>query len=271
MKDHFRIACIQTHPFPCEQEKNIRGMERSFENVMAQHPDTKLIVFPELATSGYECEAAFESLAETKEGPSAKRIGGLAKKYGVYVVYGLPLRDEDGLLYNSQLLLGPDGAVVGHYHKVHLFDTEKKWFHHGSEFPVYETELGRIGMLICYDLLFPETSRCLTLNGAELLVHSTAWEDPYLSDLVRLLPARALESVSYIASCNRVGTDNTLTFSGLSRIVDPRGNVIAATAEGEADYCSAEVFASVENGYRHGYYTMLEERFPLYYNVLVKQ
>lgn len=270
MKNSFRITCIQTKPKACDYEFNISNMEKQIENVMQLHPDTELVVFPELAVTGYECGEAFASLGETEEGPSAKRLGKLAEKFGLHIVFGLPLwGKEDGILYNSQLLIGPDGKVIGRYDKVHLFDTEKRWFTPGKSFPVYETALGKIGLFICYDTFFPECARSLAVKGAEILVNSTNWEDPYAQDMVRMMTARALENICFLACCNRVGRDDVLSFFGLSRIIDPRGNVIAAAAEGEADICTAVVTAAEEEGYRHGYYTMLEERRPELYGALV--
>lgn len=269
MKKQFRVTCIQTRPVACAYETNISVMEKQIENIMALYPDTELVVFPELAVSGYECGEKFKELGETENGSSAKRLGALAEKYGIHIVFGLPLWGDDSILYNSQLLIGPDGKVIGRYDKVHLFDTEKKWFTPGKSFPVYDTALGKIGLFICYDTFFPECARSLAVKGAEMLVNSTNWEDPYAQDMVRMMTARALENVCYLACCNRVGRDNELSFFGLSRIIDPRGNVIAAAMQDEPDICTAVVYAETEEGYRHGYYTMLEERRPELYGGLI--
>ena len=151
-----------------------RKMEQYIQQTMTEYPDTQLIVFPELATSGYEGTVEqFQALAETTEdGESIHRIGTLAAKYGIYIVYGFPERDmiHTDVLYNSAVLIDKDGKPMGTYRKVHPFASEKTWCRAGCEFPVFDTDLGRLGIMICWDTAFPEVARIYGLKGADLLI-----------------------------------------------------------------------------------------------------
>lgn len=133
---------------------------------MESHPDTQLIVFPELAVTGYQCGENFKDLAETAtiDSTSLKKMSALAKEFHVHIVYGMAEKEED-ILYNSQFFLDDTGVLLGTYRKVHLFDFEKNYFTPGDQFKVFDTKIGRIGLFICYDAFFPETARSLDPLG----------------------------------------------------------------------------------------------------------
>ena len=135
------------------------------------------MVFSELATTGYECGEKFKELAEVIDDKSetVQAFSKVALKHNIHIVLGMAERDANDpeILYNSQLFISNKGEIIGTYRKIHLFDTEKDWFTAGTEYKVFDTEIGRIGLFICYDASFPEVSRILAIKGAELLVHST--------------------------------------------------------------------------------------------------
>jgi predicted amidohydrolase len=158
--------------------KNLEKMCVLIEQTMSEKPQTDLIVFPELITTGYECGKDFQELAETvPDGMSMKIIGALAKEYKVHIVYGFPEKDadHDDVLYNSAVLIDDAGEVKGIYRKVHLFAKEKDYFKAGNAFPVFTTAVGKLGIMICWDAAFPEVARSLALKGADLLVVPTNW------------------------------------------------------------------------------------------------
>lgn len=167
----------------CGKAYNLDKMEQYIHSVMSKYPDTRLIVFPELCTTGYEgTPELFQELAETiNDGESIRRIGSLAKKYHTHIVYGFAERDTvlSDVLYNAAVIIDEDGRALGSYHKAHPFADEKRWCRAGSSLPIFDTALGRIGIQICWDTAFPEISRCYAVNGADLLVVSTNWENPY--------------------------------------------------------------------------------------------
>lgn len=200
---------------------------------------SNLIVFPELALSGYECSeqyqdeqrscAMHQQSAETIPGPTINEIVKLAREYEVYVVFGMPERDKTDpkVIYNSAPMIGPEG-LIGVYRKLHLaappLSNENACFRAGNALPVFETKYGLIGILICYDFYaLPELSRILTLKGVRLIINSTASTDrpgrkQYMSILTT---ARAQENFVYAASANLVGTEKTKSFFGHSTIAGP--------------------------------------------------
>ena len=261
-------------------EYNVNKMEEFIRDIMGKEPETDLIVFPELITSGYEGEPEqFQEMAETlPNGYSLDRISALAKEYKVNIIYGLPERDPlyPDVLYNAAVIINDEGTPLGTYRKVHPFADEKRWCRAGCEFPVFDTNIGKIGIMICWDTAFPEVARCLALNGAELLVVSTNWEDPYEepwdpadginkheNDWDLMTRARAFDNTLHLVAANRIGGDGgVLTFFGRSKIIDPRGNVIAALDKREEGVISADLDLSLTRMHRETYYCFLKDRRP---------
>jgi predicted amidohydrolase len=209
----------------------------------------ELVVFPEISLQGYppdfarfypeRIRAAFDSAESVPDGPHVAAIAEHAQELGVYVIYGLnETGTSPGVIYNTAVLTGPDG-FVGKYRKVHVGITEQLTWRKGNDWPVYDTAIGRIGMLICYDKMWPESTRELTLRGADILVMSTAWfmafgeQDPETNILVeqyRLYDrVRAAENGRWFVSSNFGGELGGTQFIGLSQIVDPCGRVVATT------------------------------------------
>ena len=171
------VVCIQTYPKMNQKEENLSHMETLLRKAMESHPDTQLIVFPELAVTGYQCGENFKDLAETAmiDSTSIKKMNALAKEFHVHIVYGMAEKEED-ILYNSQFFIDDTGVLLGTYRKVHLFDSEKNYFTPGDQFKVFNTKIGRIGLFICYDAFFPEAARSLAIQGVDLLVNSTNYD-----------------------------------------------------------------------------------------------
>lgn len=283
-----RVSCIQTRPRLGDKEFNIKSMEQYIEQTMSEYPDTKLIVFPELAISGYEGTVEqFQTMAETVEdGESIKRIGTLAAKFGVYIVYGFPERDQalDDVLYNAAVVIDKSGAALGTYRKVHPFASEREWCRPGCDIPVFDTDFGRIGLMICWDVAFPEVARCCALQGADLLVVSTNWEDPYEEewdtsvinsheeDWDLITRARAFDNMLHLVAANRVGDDGkTLSFFGRSKIIGPTGRQIAALDNREEGILSAEIDLSLTEKKRVQYYTFFKDRVPEAYTEITRK
>lgn len=261
-------------------EYNVNKMEEFIRDIMGKEPETDLIVFPELITSGYEGEPEqFQEMAETlPSGYSLDRISALAKEYDVNIIYGLPERDPlyPDVLYNAAVIINNEGTPLGTYRKVHPFADEKRWCRAGCDFPVFDTNIGKVGIMICWDTAFPEVARCLALNGAELLVVSTNWEDPYEepwdpadginkheNDWDLMTRARAFDNTLHLVAANRIGGDGgVLTFFGRSKIIDPRGNVIAALDKREEGVISADLDLSLTRMHRETYYCFLKDRRP---------
>lgn len=194
----------------------------------------RLLVTSELYLTGYALGERLPRLAEAADGPSARSVARIAAEHGVAVAYGYPER-AGGALYNSVQLIGPDGTRLANYRKTHLYGAfETAHFTPGDELVVQAGLDGlRLGLLICYDVEFPEAVRAHALAGTELLLVPTALMSPYEFVARTVVPARAWESQLYIAYANRLGREGEFTFAGLSCMASPDGTVPARAGTGE--------------------------------------
>lgn len=231
-----RVGFAQTAPVFGDLSGNLERAHRIAEGA----PAFDLLVFPELFSTGYLFldRAEARSAAEDPDGRSVSFLRDLARRRGAWVCGGFAER-AGGQVYNAAALAGPGGEVHV-YRKVHLFDRETECFDPGDRPPGCRTlRLGarelRIGMMICFDWFFPETARCLALDGADLLLHPSNLVLPFCQEAMR---TRCLENRVYAVTANRSGADRrgaeTLSFTGSSQITGPRGEVLVrADAQGE--------------------------------------
>jgi predicted amidohydrolase len=248
MANLLKIAGVQMTPVILEKERNLSVCIEGARKAAAS--GVKLVIFPETALPGY-CFASLQEavpVAETVPGPSTERLISLCRELNVYIIVGLLEKDGDRY-YNAAVFLGPKG-VVGKYRKLHLpFLGIDRFVNHGNlPLAVYDTDIGKIGMGICYDLAFPEQSRVMALEGAELIVNITAWPgtttDP---NFVRLVHVRAYENAVNYVSVNRVGVERGWHFFGNSVAVDPAGRTMAQARQNEEDVLLAEFDLSLSN------------------------
>jgi predicted amidohydrolase len=236
-----RVAVVQMSPLLGEGEENLVKMSQFIERVSTEQR-VDLIVFPELVTSGYECGVRFTDLAERVPGPTVNVLAQRASDFGVHVVFGMVAKERvESIIYNAAVLIGPDGEVIGQYNKVHLRGEERMAFRAGYRYPVLETEFGLVGLMLGWDLAFPEVARSLTLEGAELLCVCANWERPNLEEWRTYALARAYENAVFVAAANRIGEEPSYTFFGNSMIVGPRGEVYAALDEEIEGYIVAKI------------------------------
>ncbi|MEP0764698.1 MAG: carbon-nitrogen hydrolase family protein [Chloroflexota bacterium] len=272
------IATVQMKPALGEPEDNLVKMSE-FVSKIASQQKVDLIVFPELVTSGFELGVRFTELAQRIPGPSVNLIAQRASEFGVYIAFGMVSKEKvESVLYNSAVLVGPDGELVGSYNKVHLRGEERMAFREGFRLPVFETEIGHIGLTLGWDLAYPEVARSLTLDGAELICVLANWEKAQIEEWRTYIRARAYENALYVAAANRVGEDVTLSFGGESAIIGPRGKVHASLAdekdpesgEPREGYCVARVDLDEVRKCREEFQT-LQTRQPTVYRALVKR
>jgi predicted amidohydrolase len=203
--------------------KTAMGSCRQFEPFIADAARQKadLVVLPEALTATGN-GLSYAQAAESVPGPSTEYFGELAYKYGLHLVVGLVEREKH-LIYNTAALIGPDGGLIGKYRKVALPRTEiEAGITPGTEYPVFDTKLGRIGMMICYDGFFPEPARQLSLRGAEIIAFPVAGCNPLL------VAARACENHVFVASSTYC--DTNLNWM-ISAIYDREGRVLAQAKE----------------------------------------
>ncbi len=234
----YRLAVCQLEPVFRDCEANLRKMEDQARR--AAMAGAELVIFPECSLTGYGPGALVERMVEAAEpatgperAPSVRRLEALSAELCTWIIFGMAEKTDRGV-YNSSLLVSPWQGVVGVYHKSHMWDCEGKFFEPGEAFRVYDTPLGRLGMLICFDLEFPEAGRILSLAGAQLLAVSTANMRPWEEYQRVYARARAMENGVFVAVANRLGFAGETDFFGGSIIVDPYGNVLAEAGRSEA-------------------------------------
>ena len=232
MSGRVKVAAVQFEPRMGAKESNVDRLLHLVEE--AARAGARLITTPEMATTGY-CWRSREEIAPEVEpvpGPTTARFAALARRYGCWVVLGMPEVDPDtGLYYNSAVLVGPDG-VVGRHRKSHPYISEPKWAAQGDVgHQVFDTPVGRIGMLICMDIHFVETARLLRVAGAQIVCHISNW-------LAERTPApywisRAAENGCYLVESNRWGLERGVQFSGGSCVIGPDGAILASVDDGD--------------------------------------
>jgi predicted amidohydrolase len=190
------------------------------------------IVFPELFLTGYQVWDRLGDLAETAAGPSISRLAQMANAYGLLSIVGFPELDN-GLIYNSACVIESDGGLLGVYRKTHLFADEPVAFTPGDSFVTFDSSIGRIGILICYDIEFPECVRTLALAGAQLILVPTANMEPFTIDQDLYARARGRENGVFIAIVNAVGADERHCYFGRSTAAGPMGEVLCRAESAE--------------------------------------
>jgi predicted amidohydrolase len=244
MKDRIKIALAQISSKREDKTANLKKIEKLTLKAKAQ--DADLIIFPEMSLTGYVLLDQVYEQAETIPGPSTAKIEALAKKTGVSIIFGMPERSEktQATLFNTAVFIGPQG-LIGKYRKMYLpthsvFE-EKRYFRPGYEPAAFQTEIGNIGLSICYDVFFPEVYRLTRLKGAQLLICISASPAVRRSYFEVLTSARALENTAFLAYVNLAGVEDGLQFWGGSRLVSPTGDVVAKAKYDEEDFVVCEV------------------------------
>jgi len=221
------VAGIQLDPkIGLVRENRVRILSL-IDEVAAQ--GAKLVVFPECALSGYVFDDIGEArmASERVPGPSTRAVAATCKELGVYAIVGM-LEDAGETIYNSAVLCGPEG-LVGVYRKTHLpfLGVDMMTGPGPDAYRVFNTAIGRIGMLICYDLRFPEAARCLALEGADMIAVPTNWPQGADTAPDFVAPARAVENRVFVIAVNRAGEERGTSFIGKSQIIDPSGRRLA--------------------------------------------
>jgi 5-aminopentanamidase len=231
------VAVAQLAPVLGEVTANLRTVEAAVR--LAAGSGAEVVVLPELVTTGYVFESVEQvrGLAERVAGHSLHAITALAVEHDLVIVGGFAELAPDDAVYNSAFLIDPSGVRTV-YRKAHLWADERRWFTPGHQPPpVVDTDRGRIGILICYDLEFPEWTRIAALAGAELLCAPTNWPASPLPNgerPIEVVRAQATASVDrvFVAVCDRVGTEHGTDWVGGSAIVGPDGYPLALAEAG---------------------------------------
>ena len=244
MKEKIKLALAQISSKRENKEENFQKIESL--TVKAKEQGADLAIFPELSLSGYVVRDQFYELAETIPGPTVEKVERLARKTGMHVIFGMPELSEktQATIFNTAVLVGPKG-LIGKYRKMYLpthsvFE-EKRYFRPGYQAAAFQTDLGNIGLCICYDIFFPEVLRLTRLKGAQLIVCISASPAVRRSYFETLTCARAIENTAYLAYVNLAGIQDGLQFWGGSRLVSPSGDILAKAKYDEEDFVICEV------------------------------
>lgn len=226
------------------------------------------ILFPEMFLTGYFVWDRVRELAEPLDGASIQRLRRLSAELHLLTVCGFPELGANDTVYNSACVIDRDGRLLGGYRKTHLFADEPEVFTAGERFEVFETGTAPIGLLICYDVEFPEPVRALALGGAQLVLVSTANMEPYQVSQEVYLRSRALENGIFVAAANTIGEDERYRYFGRSAVADPGGRIIAQAGEGEEIVIAGLDLAETTEAQRSSPY--LDRRRPSLYATLAR-
>ena len=233
-----KIALGQFESIQGDTQANLNKMLSMTDQAAEAGAD--LIVFPELAYSGYFCPSyQMQQLAEPKDGPFVQQMCKKAKEKRIHIIAGYPeATDVLGKMYNSAIFIDDDGKVIENMRKVYAWGEEKLKFREGNRYPVVETKFGKVGMLICYDVEYPEPARIEALKGAEIIVDCSVWSiNPAEHRWHVDLQGNALFNLLFMVGCNTVG-DN---ICGSSMIVGPDGEERSVASRTEEELLIHEI------------------------------
>ena len=264
------VAVVQMEPKLYEVSDNLARMTESIETIcLAQQVD--LVVFPELVTTGFECGVRFTDLAEQVPGHTVNVVAQAAAEFSTHVVFGLAVKERvESVIYNAAIMVGPDGETVGEYRKVHPRGEEQMAFRPGFRYPVLETGFGMVGLMLGWDLAFPEVARSLALDGAEIACLCVNWEQHHEDEWHSLVVARAFENSVFLVAANRVGQEPSYTYSGQSTIIGPRGEVHSSMDRDVEGYALAKIDLDDVRRTREEY-QLFQLRQPATYRTLVRR
>ncbi len=260
-----KVGFFQFAPQFGELARNLQSILDAIESF-----EGDLLVFPELALSGYQ----FVSKNEVRElaieiptGTVFQQLEEVIREHSIYAVIGLA-EHASSALYNSAVLIGPNG-YIGTYRKVHLFLEETLWFSPGDTgFRVWDIGLAKLGLLVCFDWFYPEAARTLALQGADILCHPSNLVLPHCPDA---MVTRCLENRVFAITANRVGQEqrgekSALQFIGLSEIVAPNGQVVHRASRDDSELFTTTIDVTHARDKRvNAYNDLFKDRQPQWY------
>ncbi|MFH1351447.1 MAG: nitrilase-related carbon-nitrogen hydrolase [Pseudomonadota bacterium] len=265
-----RVGVYQNYPLFGQVDKNVEHVIQGLDGVEAD-----LIVLPELFNTGYQFVSKEEVAGLAEEipnGPTCQALMDLSCSRRMFLVFGMAER-EGTRFYNSAIVAGPDG-FMGKYRKTHLFAEEKEFFKPGdSGFEVFDIGKALIGVMICFDWLFPESARILALLGADLICHPANLVLPHCQEA---MITRSLENGVFSATANRVGTESRggkapLTYTGRSQILDNKGTILTRMGERETGVSVVQIEVGKARDKKiTPYNDRLADRRPGLYEILLK-
>jgi predicted amidohydrolase len=282
MKDEVRVSLVQFASTWLDRETNASRMAEFVERESQEHK-ADLVVFPELASTGYlepntdkEFAMKLYEQSERVPGPTTEVLSEAARRNGVHVVAGVSRLHPviPHVLYNSAVFIGPQGEVIGVHDKVHACLDEKNYYVAGDTVDVFSTALGSVALNVCYDVRFPELARVQTLRGAEIIV--SIWASAVQpgkvppDSIVQRCATRAMENAVYFMGVNRSGCEKNRVFYGRSAIAGPSGDIIAKSDNDTEEVIRGSLTDSDLRSQR-AYLTIFRDRRPELYGALIER
>ena len=271
-----KLALIQMESAVGEIEANVRRADQFMDQACAQ--GAELVVLPEFWSTGYfplAVDYGYYDLAATDDGCAMASTKAKAREHGVHIVSTIYEEDGPGLYYNTSMIVDPQGEIISKYRKVQVparRGLEKLYYRGGSRFPVVQIRDWKVGVILCYDSLFPEPARCLALNGAELVVvpFGASTTEGMIWD--QLMMTRAFENGAYVAPCNSIGNlsmpdGDAFRLGGKSMVVNPSGQIVAQAGVAEETIVHAEIDRAEVYDVRRKYF-MFRDRRPDTYGAI---
>lgn len=260
-----RVACLQMDMALGHPDENFSHATQLVEKAMEGKPDVLLL--PETWNTGFFPKENLPDLCD-RDGAKVKEVfGALAKKYGVNIVAGSVSNVRDGKVYNTAMVFDREGKCVASYDKTHLFTPmgEDNYYTPGDHLCRFTLDGISCGLIICYDVRFPELIRSLTVPGLDMLFVVSQWPKVRTFHLRSLTTARAIENQMFVCCCNSCGTADATVYGGNSAIIDPWGETIALAGEKEeiltAD-CDLQILENIR-----GSIPVFRDRRPQLYKI----
>lgn len=256
-KQPFKAGIVQFDVRPGDIESNLSSALKWIDQLKAQN--AKIALLPEMWSCGFDNKRLGEHSEKTDN--IIYKLTMIASRYNMIIAGSLPeLSGND--IFNTMYLIDGDRGLINTYRKIHLFSRahEDKYFCAGNRAVVCETSVGPVGLLICYDLRFPELCRTLTLSGALLVLTSAQWPLERITHWDILLRARAIENQIFMVAANRCGMENNMEYGGRSLLVSPSGEILARAEDREC-IISSEIDLEQLFEYRRKI-PCLDERMP---------
>lgn len=258
-----KITCLQMKMTLSDVDGNFALAKQLITEAAAEKPD--VIVLPETWNTGYYPPEHLKELSDP-DGERVKReIGGLAKELGINIVAGSAAVVKNDKVYNTAYVFNRSGEVVAEYDKTHLFSpaAEEKFFEKGDHVCAFELDGVKCGLVICYDIRFPELVRMQTIHGVDVFFMVAQWPAARTAHIRALTVARAIENQMFLACCNSCADNDGVKYAGNSAIIDPWGEVLVRAGT-EQETISAECDLDIIKGIRSSINVFSDRRPELY-------
>lgn len=258
-----KVSCIQMDVKLGQPEENHRLAEQLIREAAAENPD--VILLPELWDVGFFPKDNLKEVADPDCTHVIAHMSALARELHINLVAGSVACLRKGKVYNTACVFDRTGALIAQYDKTHLFSPmgEDKYFAKGDHICRFKMDGHDVGLIICYDVRFPELTRALTVQGLEMLFMVSQWPDVRVPHLQVLTAARAIENQMYLACCNACGKAGETQYGGNSKVIDPWGNVLVRAGTRQ-EIVQAECDFAVTEKIRESMHIFADRRSELY-------